>query len=827
MTALECLKQYFGYETFRDGQEVLINDILAGKDVLGIMPTGAGKSICFQIPALMMNGIALIISPLISLMKDQVNALVQSGAAAAYINSSLSEQQTWKALSNAAKGTYKLIYVAPERLLSREFLSFAQSADISILTVDEAHCISQWGQDFRPSYSMIPEFVSKLKKRPPISAFTATATAMVREDIVNLLGLEAPTILTTGFNRENLYFEVQKPKNKFSALLAFLEKKKDLSGIVYCSTRATVEDVCLGLKQGGYGALRYHAGLSDSERRENQDHFLYDRMQIMVATNAFGMGIDKSNVSYVVHYNMPMSVESYYQEAGRAGRDGEPAECVLLYGGKDVHTNQWLIDNASDVEYPDEETKEMCLKRNHARLRDMTFYCATKDCLRRYILRYFGEKSPNYCGNCGSCNTNFENVDITVDAQKIISCVVRLKGHFGIGMVVDVLRGSKNERILSLGLDKLSTYGISEKAERQLREIIDHLILSGYLLKTDGEYPVIRVGQRADEVLRGGGRVYMKLAKEAPLEINARKEKKHAALRPVDKQLLALLKEVRLAIANERNVPAFTVFHDSSLIDMCMKLPTSDDEFLAVSGVGKVKMEQYGKRFVNVISGFIENNGQNAADNQVHPASQASQPSQPSQSSLAQQSSQSQQVSQSSQTQQATQASLAQQAQQAQQATQASLAQQTTQTSHTSQSLQAPQASLATQDLQPQEFDPTAVEISESPVTVSVIADRINCVLMTISHHRVTGRQINDWLVSEGFCAVINENGTNYKMPTDAGSELGIKNEERVIRGESVRINMFGIGAQKHIVQNAMNVVQANIIKAAQAAKLKKSKRKH
>ena len=423
MTTLEYLKQYFGYEAFRSGQDTLIGDILAGKDVLGIMPTGAGKSVCFQIPALMMDGLTLVVSPLISLMKDQVNALIQSGIAAAYINSSLNERQIHKALSNAKNGAYKLIYVAPERLISYDFLALAQEATISMLTVDEAHCISQWGQDFRPSYAAIPEFISKLKTRPVVSAFTATATVVVREDIITQLELIDPTILTTGFNRPNLYFEVQKPRNKYSALTAFLENKKDLSGIVYCSTRRDVEEVQFKLEQDGYSALRYHAGLTDDERIRNQDDFLYDRAQIMVATNAFGMGIDKSNVSFVVHYNMPMDLESYYQEAGRAGRDGEPAECVLLYGGKDVNTNLWLIENTGGVEYPDEETEERCKERSRARLREMTFYCATKDCLRGYILKYFGEKPPNYCGNCGSCNTNFETVDITVDAQKIISCV--------------------------------------------------------------------------------------------------------------------------------------------------------------------------------------------------------------------------------------------------------------------------------------------------------------------------------------------------------------------------------------------------------------------
>ena len=619
MTTLEYLKQYFGYETFRGGQEALIGDLLSGKDVLGIMPTGAGKSICFQIPALMMDGVTLVVSPLISLMKDQVNALIQAGVTAAYINSSLNERQIQKALNNAKNGAYKLIYVAPERLLSYDFLALAQDSSISMLTVDEAHCISQWGQDFRPSYAAIPEFISKLKKRPVVSAFTATATVVVREDIITQLELIDPTVLTTGFNRPNLYFEVQKPKNKYSALTAFLESKKDLSGIVYCSTRRDVEDVQFNLKQDGYSALRYHAGLSDDERIKNQDDFLYDRAQIMVATNAFGMGIDKSNVSFVVHYNMPMDLESYYQEAGRAGRDGEPAECILLYGGKDVNTNLWLIDNSGGVEYPDKETEERCKERGRSRLREMTFYCATNDCLRGYILKYFGEKPSNYCGNCGSCNTNFENVDITIDAQKIISCVTRMKEQYGVKMIVDVLRGTKNERALRLGFDSLSTYGISEKSEKQLRDIVNHMILSDYLIKTDSEYPVIKLGPRANEALRGGESVFMKLAKEDKSGKSARFEKKQIALRPVDARLLAKLKELRLTIANERNVPAFIIFNDSSLVDMCIKLPTTAEEFSNVTGVGKVKMEQYGKRFVSAVSDFLDSNDIEEINNQDSP----------------------------------------------------------------------------------------------------------------------------------------------------------------------------------------------------------------
>jgi len=604
MTALETLKRYFGYDGFRNGQETLIDGILAGKDVLGVMPTGAGKSICFQIPALMMNGITLIVSPLISLMKDQVNALTQSGIPAAFINSSLSGWQIDKALQNARNGTYKLIYIAPERLLTPDFLQFAQSVKISMLTVDEAHCISQWGQDFRPSYSKIPEFIASLPKRPVLSAFTATATSKVREDIATLLVLDEPIILITGFDRKNLYFEVQKPKDKYAALAAFLSNKKENSGIVYCSTRATVEEVCKKLKENGYNSSRYHAGLLDKERHDNQDDFLYDRVKIMVATNAFGMGIDKSNVSFVVHYNMPKDMESYYQEAGRAGRGGEPADCLLLYSGQDVRTNLWMIENNKDVEYPDKETEELLKERDRKRLREITFYCATNDCLRGYILKYFGENPPNYCGNCGSCSTNFETADITIDAQKILSCVARMRERYGIKILTEVLRGSKSEKVLRLGLDKLSTYGISEKTDKQLREIINQLILTGYLLKTDDEYPVIKLGERASEVLRGGGTVQMKLSKEKP-QPEVIENKKQFSIKQIDNKLFAALRELRLAIANEQNVPAFVIFPDSTLIDMCLKLPATKAELLNVSGVGQVKLERYGEKFLKVIGEFF------------------------------------------------------------------------------------------------------------------------------------------------------------------------------------------------------------------------------
>jgi ATP-dependent DNA helicase RecQ len=628
MTPHETLKQYFGYDEFRSGQETLIDGVMAGRDVLGIMPTGAGKSICFQIPALMMDGVTLIVSPLISLMKDQVNALTQSGAAAAYINSSLTPRQIEKALANAKEGKYRLIYVAPERLTTPDIMSLALSVKISMLTVDEAHCISQWGQDFRPSYSQIPKFVAGLPQRPVMSAFTATATPRVRDDIVNLLGLNDPQILVAGFDRRNLRFDVQKPKDKYAALTTFLSGKEGRSGIVYCGTRKTVEEVCGKLQADGYSASRYHAGLMDRERHDNQDDFIYDRAQIMVATNAFGMGIDKSNVSFVVHYNMPKDIESYYQEAGRAGRDGGPADCLLLYAAKDVRMNEWLIENDNDAQYPDRETEMMLKERSRKRLREMTFYSTTADCLRAFILKYFGETPPNYCGNCASCAKNFKTEDITVDAQQILSCVTRMNERFGTRLVVDVLLGNTNDKTTRLGLDKLSTFGISKKGTRQLSEIIDFMVAQKYLVKTNDEYRVIKLGDRANEVLHGGARVHMKLSiAKPPRESRVREDRRSAkkllaagfvdkaidkiagrfADIPVDEDLFEALRKLRREIAGEQSVPAYIIFPDNTLSEMCVALPRTRDELLGVSGVGRVKLERYGDRFLEAIGEYLRN----------------------------------------------------------------------------------------------------------------------------------------------------------------------------------------------------------------------------
>ncbi len=623
MLKSRILKQYFGYDSFREGQEALINSILNGRDVLGIMPTGAGKSLCFQVPALMFSGITLVVSPLISLMKDQVQALVANGIPAAYINSTLSYVQTVKAIENARNGRYKIIYVAPERLDIPEFLEFSREADISMVTVDEAHCVSQWGQNFRPSYLKIRAFVEKLPKRPVISAFTATATSGVKEDIIQLLGLREPLAMITGFNRENLYFEVQKPVDKYRTVISYLKGNPNKSGIIYCSTRKTVEEVCHRLISDGFNAARYHAGLTESERTVNQDDFLYDNKTIMVATNAFGMGIDKSNVSFVIHYNMPKNLESYYQEAGRAGRDGSPAECILLYGGQDVITNQLLIESAAEKDDLDPEILERVKEKDREHLKQMTFYCHTSDCLREYILKYFGERTANYCGNCSNCNANFEETDITEYSKMILSCVARMNGRFGIKMVIDTLRGSKSEKVLKFGLDRIKTYGImSGVNEKRVREIINYLVLNEYLLLTNTEFPVVRIAPRSKEVLADRAELTMKTVKEPQIERKAaasaesrKKAGKHPANKlnmavketekqktAVDPELMTRLKELRLKLAREKNVPAFVIFSDAALYDMCSRIPTNEDEFLQVSGVGRVKLEAYGKVFLDVIN---------------------------------------------------------------------------------------------------------------------------------------------------------------------------------------------------------------------------------
>ena len=609
-TAQEILKQYFGYDSFRPGQDELVQAILSGRDTLGIMPTGAGKSICYQVPALALPGLTLVVSPLISLMKDQVGALNEAGVPAACINSAMSFEEMRDALYFAGRGQYKLLYVAPERLTAPFFLDFARRVPISMVTVDEAHCISQWGQDFRPSYLKILDFLAALPQRPLVSAFTATATAEVRDDIICALGLEEPFVITTGFDRPNLYFAVEKPSSKPSALLGHLMQRRDKSGIVYCSTRKTVEEVCDMLLSRGLPATRYHAGLDPEERLANQDDFLYDRKTVMVATNAFGMGIDKSNVSFVIHYNMPKNMESYYQEAGRAGRDGEAADCILLYNGQDVRTAEFLIEHSheNEDESMDEKTRRQLIERDMERLKQMTFYATTTDCLRRYILNYFGEKAPVCCGHCGNCDTNFEEVDATMDARKILSCVYRLderRLHFGKTVVAAVLTGSKSEQINRFHLDTLSTYNIMhEQTAVRVRQLIDVLLERGLLTADPERYNALFLTQTGNALMRGRGELRIKLPREKKPETAARRTEELAA--DVDEKLFEKLRTLRTKVAQRAGVPPYVVFSNATLADMAARQPKSEYELLGVRGVGEAKARRYGAEFVDCIRAYLE-----------------------------------------------------------------------------------------------------------------------------------------------------------------------------------------------------------------------------
>ena len=597
------LKEYFGLDSFREGQDRITDSLLSGRDVLGILPTGAGKSICYQVPALMFEGVTEVVSPLISLMKEQVSALVQSGVAAAYINSSLTHAQYLKVLQNTKNGKYKIIYVAPERLCAPAFLEICRSLSISMVAVDEAHCVSQWGQDFRPSNLKIPDFIESLPSRPVVGAFTATATGTVREDIKNLLKLRSPLVVATGFDRPNLFFSVMHPNKNSIALMKLIKERKGESGIVYCSTRKAVEEVCELLNKNGFPATRYHAGLGEDERRLNQGDFVYDRAPIMVATNAFGMGIDKSNVSFVIHYNMPKNMESYYQEAGRAGRDGRNADCILLYSSKDVRTNQFLINNSEPNPDLTEDEQEEVRRRDRERLKKMTFYCTTHKCLRKFILEYFGDKSPERCCKCSNCLSNHENTEITVDAQKIMSCVARTGQRYGKKVICDVLRGSKNERLISAGLSRQSTYGImADCTEKRLRDIIEYLCENGYMTAEGDEYPILRLTPKSRGVLTGSETLRMML--EIPQKKKA-SAAKSAALPPEDEKLLTALKELRKSLAMRQSVPAYVVFSDATLMDMCRIKPKTRDEFMEVSGVGQRKAIRYGEVSLATIAEFL------------------------------------------------------------------------------------------------------------------------------------------------------------------------------------------------------------------------------
>lgn len=608
VNALETLKTYFGYDTFREGQEKIVEAILTNRDVLAIMPTGAGKSICYQIPALILPGITLVISPLISLMQDQVKALNDAGIHAAFINSSLTENQISKALYLAASGRYKIIYVAPERLENYEFLEFARNVEISMVTVDESHCISQWGQDFRPSYLKIVEFVKNLPKRPIVSAFTATATEEVKNDILCTLSLADPEVVITGFDRKNLYYSVENIRRKDEFIMEYIEKHPTESGIIYCATRKNVDNLFELLFKRGVSVTRYHAGLTNETRKKNQDDFIYDRTPVIIATNAFGMGIDKSNVRYVIHYNMPQSMENYYQEAGRAGRDGGNSQCILLFSLQDVMIDRMLLDN-KDFSDVDEEDEYLIRQRDIRRLQTMEGYCKTTGCLRNYILEYFGEKTSGPCDNCGNCHREYHEVDMTAEAKWVVNCVAETRGRYGLTIVLGTLMGAKRARLRELRTDQYKSYGaLSGHSEAELRTLISQMTEMGYLYQTQEKYSVLKLGNITplkDANTRVIMRTYEEKEPDKKKKIQKAVRKRSTdALTSAGYDLFEVLRKLRLEIAKEESMPPYIIFSDKTLIDMCVKKPSDEEEMLNVSGVGANKLKKYGQRFLQEIQKF-------------------------------------------------------------------------------------------------------------------------------------------------------------------------------------------------------------------------------
>lgn len=595
---LEILSKYYGYTSFRKGQESIINSILSEKDVLAIMPTGGGKSICYQLPALILDGMTIVISPLISLMKDQVDALKTMGINAAFINSSLSNKEFNEILNNIRKNNYKILYIAPERLDAHEFIELINNNNISQIAIDEAHCVSQWGHDFRLSYRRISDFIKNLPKRPIITAFTATASEEVRADIINLLCLENPDCYITGFDRENLSINIVKSSSKNKYILDYIKNHENESGIIYAATRKEVENIHNGLSKRNISVSKYHAGLSKNERSKNQEDFINDDVDIMVATNAFGMGIDKPNIRWVIHYNMPQSIENYYQEIGRAGRDGEKSECVLLFSPGDVHIQKYLIDIG--VENPERKLFQ------HKKLQYMIDLAYSNSCYRRTILNYFGENYIEDCNNCSNCLVEGEIVDKTIDAQKVISCVARMKRSYGVTTIVDVLRGSKNKKILQLELNTLSTYNIMrDYSSEDLKNFINTLVSHGFLDLVEtlgngnrGSFPTIRLNDMSMKVLKGQVKVEFK-------EIVMTKSLE------VEDELYSALRELRHSIASEERIAPYMVFGDGTLRAMSSSYPINKEEMLDISGVGEIKYQKYGRDFETIIKEYVEKNNIN------------------------------------------------------------------------------------------------------------------------------------------------------------------------------------------------------------------------
>ncbi|MGI6423919.1 MAG: DNA helicase RecQ [Tepidanaerobacteraceae bacterium] len=606
MGIYEVLKTYFGYDNFKKGQEKLVNGIITGRDVLGIMPTGGGKSLCYQLPATVLEGVTIVISPLISLMKDQVDSLDEMGLSGTFINSTLDYDEFIKRLDGIRKGKYKMVYVAPERLNTSLFLNLSKDIKISLVAIDEAHCISQWGHDFRPSYLEIPKFINSLDPRPTVAAFTATATAEIVQEIKKLIGLKNPLKIITGFDRPNLFYQVVKPSNKFSYLLNYLKNNYiNDSGIIYCATRKTVESLASKLPSYGISTVGYHGGMSPEIRQKNQDDFMLDRVRIIVATNAFGMGIDKPDIRFVIHYNMPKNMEAYYQEAGRAGRDGEKSDCILMYSPADIVKQKILIQSENLS-----HERETAMYEN---LQYLVDYCHTDDCLRKKILIYFGEDTQEEkCHNCSNCLDQSEKVDVTIEAQKILSCIYRVNQSYGVNTVIQVLRGSKNKKILEWGLNKTSTYGIMQQYSNDaIKEMIMTLISQGYIHITADKFPILKLTAAAREILSGKTKFYHK----KDLLHRSETSKEGDGLSPnqinenVDKELFERLRQLRQTIAKEKDLPPYIIFHDSSLKEMAAYMPQNQEEFFRIKGVGKKKYDSYGEEFINLINEYIVEEG--------------------------------------------------------------------------------------------------------------------------------------------------------------------------------------------------------------------------